>query len=319
VFCQKSFAAEPGDVTSGALMMRARNGDEVLEAVRLGTDIDMTVSGLTVRTRVTQAFRNDTDHWVEAVYVYPLPDDGGVDSLKMVVGKKVIVGEIKKKAEAQAIYDAAKAQGKKAALSSRAVPTCSPTRSPMSAPARRCWCRSSTRPRSRPRPATIPCACRWSSPPLHLADAPPGPPTPRPRSSTRASMGRADQSGDHHRPPAGRLPARPRSAAPPTSTGRRDERGGKRITLANGPVPADRDFELTWRAAPLAAPAVGLFHEKVAGDRLCAGLQLTPPITARETANRAARHRLRDRQFRLDGRGIDAPRPRPAWPTAWPT
>ena len=52
VFCRESFAAEPGDVTSGALMMRARDaktgGDQVVEAVRLGTDIDMTVSGLTV-------------------------------------------------------------------------------------------------------------------------------------------------------------------------------------------------------------------------------------------------------------------------------
>ena len=35
------------------------------------------------------------------------------------------------------------------------------------------------------------------------------------------------------------------------------ERGGKKITLASGPVPADRDFVLTWRAAPLAAPAIG--------------------------------------------------------------
>src|SRR5215203_1233365 len=73
VFTPKGFAAEPGDVTSGALMMRARGGDQVVEAVRLGTDIDMTVSALTVRTRVTQAFRNDSNRWVEAVYVYPLP------------------------------------------------------------------------------------------------------------------------------------------------------------------------------------------------------------------------------------------------------
>jgi Ca-activated chloride channel family protein len=62
----------------------------------------------------------------------------------------------------------------------------------------------------------------------------------------------------------------------------RDERGGKRITLASGQVPADRDFVLTWRAAPLTAPAVGLFHEKVAGDDYVLA-QLTPPIAARAT------------------------------------
>ncbi len=38
------------------------------------------------------------------------------------------------------------------------------------------------------------------------------------------------------------------------------------ITLADGAVPADRDFELTWTAAAEKTPSVGLFHEQVAGS-----------------------------------------------------
>src|SRR4030095_9706047 len=37
------------------------------------------------------------------------------------------------------------------------------------------------------------------------------------------------------------------------------------IRLTEGPVPADRDFELTWKPAAEKAPSVGLFRERV-GD-----------------------------------------------------
>ncbi|HEY0649388.1 marine proteobacterial sortase target protein [Phenylobacterium sp.] len=295
VFSPKSFAAEPGDVTSGALMMRARGGDQVVEAVRLGTDIDMVVSGLTVRTRVTQAFRNDSNRWVEAVYVYPLPDDGGVDTLKMVVGNKVIVGEIRKKAEAQAIYDAAKAQGQKAALVEQgrpnmftnAVANVGPgdtvvVQIEYQAPVTVSGGDYSLR-------APLVVAPRYTSP--GAASAPDArAPILDPRVSgkinpvtitvhLRAGFALADVTSATH------------------ALDVRDERGGKRISLAKGEAPADRDFVLTWRAAPLAAPAVSLFHEKVAGgDYILA--QVTPPIGLRTT-----RPAPRDIVFVIDNSG----------------
>ena len=75
----------------------------------------MTVSGPTLRARVTQVFRNTTNDWVEATYVYPLPDGGAVDTLKMVIGDRVVVGDIKEQQQA-AIYEEAKRNGQKAAL-----------------------------------------------------------------------------------------------------------------------------------------------------------------------------------------------------------
>jgi len=278
LFSPRNAAAEPGDVTSGALMMRARGGEEVVEAVRLGTDIDMVVSGLTVRTRVTQAFRNNTSHWVEAVYVYPLPDDGGVDTLKMVVGDKVIVGEIKKKAEAQAIYDAAKAQGKKAALVEQGRPNMFTNSVANVGPGETVLVQIEYQ-----APVTVSggdyslraplvVAPRYTSPraaPAPDAAAPLVDPRVRGKINPvtitvhlRAGFALADVASATH------------------ALDVRNERGGKVITLAGGQSPADRDFVLTWRAAPLAAPAVGLFHEKVAGgDYILA--QVTPPIAAR--------------------------------------
>src|SRR5262249_11850453 len=49
------------------------------------------------------------------------------------------------------------------------------------------------------------------------------------------------------------------------------------IRLADGPVPADRDFELTWRPTGNDAPAVGLFRERV-GDADYLLAFVTPPV-----------------------------------------
>ena len=51
---------------SGALLLKSTEQDRYVEAPRLGTDIDVTVSGPTARARVTQIFRNPTDGWLEA-------------------------------------------------------------------------------------------------------------------------------------------------------------------------------------------------------------------------------------------------------------
>ena len=80
------------------------------------------VSGPTVRARVTQIFRNPTQQWMEATYVYPLPAGGTVDTLKMVVGDRVVVGDIKERQQARAIYEQAKRDGQKAALTEQERP-----------------------------------------------------------------------------------------------------------------------------------------------------------------------------------------------------
>ena len=49
---------KPGDARSGSLLLKTEDG--YADASRLGIDVDLTVSGPTVRARVTQVFRNPT-------------------------------------------------------------------------------------------------------------------------------------------------------------------------------------------------------------------------------------------------------------------
>src|SRR5260370_17323698 len=106
--------ASLADARIGSLLLR--DGEQYVEAPRLATNIDITVSGPTSRARVTQIFNNPTKNWVEAIYVNPLPDGGAVDTLKMVTGDRIVVGEIKERVEAKVIYEAAKRSGRKATL-----------------------------------------------------------------------------------------------------------------------------------------------------------------------------------------------------------
>jgi Ca-activated chloride channel family protein len=110
-----SMAVRPGDMTSGSLLLKNKDGS-FLEAPRLGSDYTVTVSGPTGRTILTQRFSNPSDGWVEGIYVFPLPEGAAVDTLKIVSGNRVIVGEIKERQEAKIIYEEAKRQGQTAAL-----------------------------------------------------------------------------------------------------------------------------------------------------------------------------------------------------------
>src|SRR5207302_6538224 len=105
----------PGEMRAGSLLLKSE-GDRYVEAPLVGTDLDVVVSGPTIRARVSQIFHNPTDGFVEAVYVYPLPEGGAVDTLKMVIGERIVVGEIEDRAKARERYEKAKADGQKASL-----------------------------------------------------------------------------------------------------------------------------------------------------------------------------------------------------------
>ena len=79
-------------------------------------------SGPIIRTRLTQHFVNPANGWVEGLYVFPLPANAAVDTLKMVIGNRVIIGDVKERIEAKAIYKKAKAEGRKAALVEQLLP-----------------------------------------------------------------------------------------------------------------------------------------------------------------------------------------------------
>ena len=286
--------ARPGDAKSGSLLLKSEDG--YAEAIRLGIDVDLTVSGPTIRARVTQLFRNPTRDWVEAVYVYPLPPGGAVDTLKMVVGDRVVVGEIKERQQARIIYEQAKASGRKAALVEQerpniftnSVANIGPGETVLvqieyQEPVHQTGNTFSVRvpmvvaPRYNPKPIVqsvefrpdgggwgatatdpVPDRERIAPPVLDPAEHAPINPT---AITVRLNAGfpLGEVKSHHHA----------------VNTERVDD-SSRIIRLAEGVVQADRDFELTWSAAAEIAPSVGLFRERVGeADYLLA--YVTPP------------------------------------------
>ncbi len=80
------------------------------------TDVQAEISGYVARVSVKQVFHNPTDRKIEAVYVFPLPQDAAVDDMVMVVGDRRIVGQIRGRDEAREIYEQARAAGHVASL-----------------------------------------------------------------------------------------------------------------------------------------------------------------------------------------------------------
>ena len=106
----------PNNMNMGGLLLPSKEPGQYVEAPRLSTDVEILVNGPIARVSVTQRFENPADGWVEGIYVFPLPEDSAVDTLKMRVGDRLIEGVIKPREEARQIYEQAKSEGKKAAL-----------------------------------------------------------------------------------------------------------------------------------------------------------------------------------------------------------
>ena len=103
---------QPGAAKVGTLLVRTDANAPLRAIPMLGTDVDISVTGLVARTVVTQYFHNPTDEWLEGIYVFPLPQNAAVDTLEVRIDDRTIVGEIKERAQAKKIYEQAKAQGR---------------------------------------------------------------------------------------------------------------------------------------------------------------------------------------------------------------
>jgi len=278
---------EDAPTDGGVLMLSGKGVAEATPAVRLGTDVAVRVSGPVARVTVTQAFRNTSRQWMEATYLYPLPDDGAVDSLKMVVGDRVFVGRIKPREEAAQIYEEALENGQKAGLVEEAranmfrnrVANVGPGETVLiqvefQAPVRRVGGIYSLR-------LPLVVGPRYV-PPHSLLDGTGG-------ISDAALADAANVTAPLAHPSLGRdlnpvsitvdlapgyAPARIESPYHPIAVSE-TAGGSRRVTLAAGKVPADRDFELRWQAAGR-TPNVGLFRENHDGlDYVMAAI--TPP------------------------------------------
>ena len=108
-------SAQTGD-TSGALTVLDATGKPRSTCPLKRTDVKAEISGFISRVVVTQHFENPFEEKIEAVYTFPLPQNAAVDDMTMIVGDRTVKGKILPREEAQAVYEAAKSEGKVASL-----------------------------------------------------------------------------------------------------------------------------------------------------------------------------------------------------------
>lgn len=98
------------------LTIRPMSGGPILPAPTVSTNVTTTISGLIVRTTVSQTFHNPSAEWAEGIYIFPLPEQAAVDHLRMRIGERVIEGIIQERAEAKKTFEQAKRKGQRASL-----------------------------------------------------------------------------------------------------------------------------------------------------------------------------------------------------------
>src|SRR6266567_3811644 len=89
-----SVAAFGQHVTEGSLYAVDRQGKELGECPLKSTSVKADISRFMARVSVKQEFQNSFTEPIEAVYVFPLSQNGAVDDMTMTVGERVIKGKI---------------------------------------------------------------------------------------------------------------------------------------------------------------------------------------------------------------------------------
>jgi Ca-activated chloride channel family protein len=102
--------------TSGSLTVIDAKGNPTAMCPLKHTEVKAEISGFISRVVVTQHFENPFKEKIEAVYVFPLPQNAAVDDMTMIVGERTVRGKILPREEARAVYEAAKSSGKVASL-----------------------------------------------------------------------------------------------------------------------------------------------------------------------------------------------------------
>ncbi|MFO1322528.1 MAG: marine proteobacterial sortase target protein [Burkholderiales bacterium] len=286
-------AAVP-DTPPGMLYLQDASGERV-ESPLLFTDVKMDVTGMIARVTVEQRFVNATGGWREGVYAFPLPEKAAVDHLRMKVGDRVIEGMIKERGEAKRTYDNAKREGRKTTLVEQERPNLFTTSVANIGPDEEVVVAIEYQQTLGYDDGTFRLRFPLAITPRYVpGNVVAAAPTPGVQDADRLPHAYADPRDGYVNPVriavdlnAGFAVSRLASTYHPM---RVDELPGHRfrLALADGPVPAARDFELTWTPDVGAAPGAALFTETKDG-KTYALLMALPPAAAKTGAARAPR------------------------------
>ncbi len=286
-------AVTPGEMQRGGLLFRTDKPGAFLPAPDLATEAHMRINGMVARVRVVQHFLNPHDEWQEGVYVFPLPDNAAVDHVRLLVGGRVIVGEIRERQEAKQTYEKAREEGKRAALVEQERPNMFTASVANIGPGERITVEiryHQTLPykdgafRLRFPLVVGPRYIPGAEPEIGLVNAVITTEPPRVPDAERITPPIRHPSRGMANPVQMRIDLNPGfEVAEITSpyhaiktTGSANE--GFTITLDGAAVPADRDFELVWKPRPGETPVAAVFTEEQ-GDDTFLLMMVTPPET----------------------------------------
>jgi Ca-activated chloride channel family protein len=102
--------------TPGALQALDTSGKQRGLCPLKHTDVSADIAGSLARVTVTQDFENPFEDKIEAVYTFPLPQAAAVDDMTMQVGDRTVKGKVMRREQAQAVYEAARQNGRVAGL-----------------------------------------------------------------------------------------------------------------------------------------------------------------------------------------------------------
>jgi Ca-activated chloride channel family protein len=101
---------------SGAMLAKLPEEEKQIPLPLKHTDVKGQISGYIATVDVTQQFHNPYSEKIEAVYVFPLPQNAAINEFIMTIGERHIRGIIRERKEAEEIYQEARSQGYVASL-----------------------------------------------------------------------------------------------------------------------------------------------------------------------------------------------------------
>ncbi|MCF6300958.1 MAG: VWA domain-containing protein [Proteobacteria bacterium] len=106
------------DEISSGMFMSFDDQTGEYTALRLSSaEYNVDVFGMLATVSIKQNFINQSGNWVkEGVYAFPMADKSAVYKMKLIIGQRVIEGEIHEKQQAEQIYQQAKAAGQTASI-----------------------------------------------------------------------------------------------------------------------------------------------------------------------------------------------------------
>ena len=104
-------------IDTGMMLSYHEAGNNYTTLQLVSSDYTIDITGIVAQVKIKQTFENDTSEWIsEGMYAFPVAENAAVYQMKLIIGQRVIEGEIHEKQAAQKIYDTAKSEGLTASI-----------------------------------------------------------------------------------------------------------------------------------------------------------------------------------------------------------